>query len=110
MPEDAFVQYSADNVDHNTCNIDGKGTFHGMGISMATHKNDITLILILRQKLLYSPNWYSNHCWSFSHHIHCHQIKQQIFMADTLFFHQHNRPSWSGFTQTHTKGKYPSKT
>ena len=45
LPEDAFVQYFADNVDHNTCIIDGKGTFHGMGIiSTATHKNDITLI------------------------------------------------------------------
>ena len=45
LPEDAFVQYFADNVDHNTCTIDGKGTFHGMGIiSTATHKNDITLI------------------------------------------------------------------
>ena len=45
LREDAFVQYSADNVDHNTCTIDGKGTFHGMGIiSMATHKNDTALI------------------------------------------------------------------
>ena len=30
--EDAFVQYSADNVDQNTYTIDGKGTFHGTGI------------------------------------------------------------------------------
>ena len=45
LPEVAFVQYSVENVDHNTCTIDGKRTFHGMGIiSMATHKNDITLI------------------------------------------------------------------
>ena len=45
LPEVAFVQYSVDNVDHNTCTIDGKRTFHGMGIiPMATHKNDITLI------------------------------------------------------------------
>ena len=43
--EDAFVQYSADNVDQNKCTIDGKKTFHGMGIiSMLAHKNDITLI------------------------------------------------------------------
>ena len=42
LPEDAFVQYFVDNVDHNACTIDGKGTFHGMGIiSMVTHKNDI---------------------------------------------------------------------
>ena len=30
-----FVQYIADNVDHNVCTVDGNGTFHGMGI-MAT--------------------------------------------------------------------------
>lgn len=27
-----FVQYSADNVDHNIRTIDGANTFHGMGI------------------------------------------------------------------------------
>lgn len=35
MPElcnNNFVQYSCDNVDHNLRTLDGKGTFHGMGI------------------------------------------------------------------------------
>ena len=27
-----FVQYSADNVDHNIVTLDGKDTFHGMGV------------------------------------------------------------------------------
>ena len=45
LPEVAFDQCSVDNVDHSTCTIDGKKTFHGIGIiSMATHKNDINLI------------------------------------------------------------------
>jgi len=26
------LQYAADNVDHNSTTLDGKGTFHGMGI------------------------------------------------------------------------------
>ena len=30
-----FVQYGADNVDHNMCTLDGHGTFHGMGIIAA---------------------------------------------------------------------------
>jgi hypothetical protein len=30
--EDTFVQYAADNVDHNIQTLDGKGTFHGMGM------------------------------------------------------------------------------
>jgi hypothetical protein len=28
----SFVQHVVDNADHNTCTIDGKGTFHGMAI------------------------------------------------------------------------------
>ena len=32
LPEDSFVQYSAENVDHNTCTKDGNRTFHGMRI------------------------------------------------------------------------------
>jgi hypothetical protein len=31
-----FIQYVADNVDHNTRTLDGKGTFHGMGIIATT--------------------------------------------------------------------------
>lgn len=30
-----FVQYGADNVDHNICTLDGHGTFHGMGMIVA---------------------------------------------------------------------------
>ena len=30
--KDGFTQFVADNVDHNTDTLDGKGTFHGMGI------------------------------------------------------------------------------
>ena len=29
---DNFLQYVADNVDHNICTIDGQNTFHGMGM------------------------------------------------------------------------------
>ena len=32
LPNNSFVQWSADNVDHNLATLDGKGTFHGMGI------------------------------------------------------------------------------
>ena len=32
---DHFMQYVADNVDHNTCTLDGTGTFHDMGIIAA---------------------------------------------------------------------------
>ena len=32
----SFVQYIADNVDHNIRSLDGFGTFHGMGIIAAS--------------------------------------------------------------------------
>ena len=32
----SFSQWSADNVDHNVCTIDGKSTLHGMGIVVST--------------------------------------------------------------------------
>ena len=32
---ESFIQHVADNADHNTCTIDGKNTFHGMGIIVA---------------------------------------------------------------------------
>jgi hypothetical protein len=32
LSKDQFVQFIADNVDHNVSTIDGRGTFHGMGI------------------------------------------------------------------------------
>ena len=32
LPNNSFVQWSADNVDHNLATLDGKGTLHGMGI------------------------------------------------------------------------------
>ena len=32
----AFTQWSADNVDHNIRTLDGKGTFHAMGLVSST--------------------------------------------------------------------------
>jgi hypothetical protein len=42
LPEafpNAFTQFSADNVDHNVCTLDGLGTFHSMGIISMTTAN-----------------------------------------------------------------------
>ena len=41
-----FVQYVADNVDHDIITLDGCGTFHGMGIIAAvTPKSDVTSVI-----------------------------------------------------------------
>ena len=36
--EDSFIKFSADNVDHNLRTLDGKDTFHGMGMIAAISK------------------------------------------------------------------------
>ena len=35
LSTETFVQYAADNVDHNSCPLDGYNTFHGMGMIAA---------------------------------------------------------------------------
>ena len=42
IPCGTFTQFVGDNVDHNICTLDGKRTFHGMGILAAsTYKDGI---------------------------------------------------------------------
>ena len=46
MNHESCLQYAADNVDHNIQTIDGKGTFHGMGIiAMVTPGTNLTRII-----------------------------------------------------------------
>ena len=42
--KDGFMKFLADNVNHNTDILDGKGTFHGMGIVACSVLNKIYLI------------------------------------------------------------------
>jgi hypothetical protein len=35
VKNNSFVQHVADNADHDSCTLDGKGTFHGMAIIAA---------------------------------------------------------------------------
>ena len=56
FPSGTFIQYVADNVDHNLCTFDGRGTFHGMGIVQAsTNRNGIMMEIkaIKRKALMY---------------------------------------------------------
>ena len=38
IADDSIILFAADNVDHNVCTLDGKNTFHGMGIIAAIKK------------------------------------------------------------------------
>ena len=51
MNQGSFLQYSADNVDHNVCSIDGYATFHGMGIISMTTPAEKRSLVIPRVKM-----------------------------------------------------------
>ena len=54
--EDSFTTFVADNVDHNIATLDGKGTFHGMGVIAAiTNKGHF----IARQPMRLRPKSYT---------------------------------------------------
>ena len=130
-----FTQFVGDNVDHNLNTLDGKNTFHGMGILAAsTNKDGIQRIHtthIKRQALDQAKN--------FSHDkgvkivpynptskesslakIHflstgklmCPDIVKLGPSIDLLWqtsqlFPTCKRPNWSGFRQTFSKGEHP---
>ena len=48
---DAALLFAADNVDHNIITLDGKGTFHGMGIIADITPGRQTSHTVLRQKI-----------------------------------------------------------
>ena len=46
-----FIQWSGDNVDHDTVTLDGSGTFHGMGaIATSTSLKMIQKLLMKKSK------------------------------------------------------------
>ena len=49
--EGSFVKFSADNVDHNTCTLDGRNTFHGMGMIASITKGKFIRQDISREKV-----------------------------------------------------------
>ena len=57
---DFFMQAIADNVDHNMQTIDGKNTFHGMGIIVAvTPRVDSTIAVKKKTQKYHQKNWSS---------------------------------------------------
>ena len=50
IPPDSFIQFSADNVDHNVRTIDGKNTFHGMGMIACVTPPLIGMLLLVEIK------------------------------------------------------------
>lgn len=124
---ESFVQYVADNADHNTCTIDGNNTFHGMGI-IATitpgvtnqkrpipwntvsaedirQASQITIIPFssnenVLNKIIYQELSFINHEDSFS----C----LDLLWLSSWFFKQ-PRPGWNATMETAVKGNHSGK-
>ena len=54
---ESFAQFVADNADHNLCTLDGRNTFHGVGIIAAvTRSSKIVKKIIPRNKPITSED------------------------------------------------------
>lgn len=131
-----FTQFVADNVDHNVCSLDGKGTFHGMGVISTSVNSTDPLIdqnkQIRRQNTNKALEVVKNRGIDLVQYIAPHKsgLSDVIFKpicqlqspqcvlpsasTDLLWhtarlFDAGNRPSWSGFMQTTISGEYPGK-
>ena len=69
----SFSQWFADNVDHNVCMLDGKGTLHGMDLIVSTTPGSSlpSLTHIPRQKMRYVDQILQDE--EFLPHQNCHQ-------------------------------------
>lgn len=119
-----LVQFSADNVDHNLCTIDGNGTFHGMGIiasvTPGVSYNDriprtkpTTEELIEAGRIdikLYKPRQEHNPIkYKQIEKIRCFDSS---YALETLYRIRSIRSpviGWSGFMQSFQDGEYPGK-
>ena len=130
-----FSQNIADNVDHNLCTLDGKNTFHVMGIiQVSTNNNgllheekaikriDLQRVASVSKNKGVTIEQYieGNHsAMAFKKFI---PIKEFIFDLNLILeknidilwemsfnFPNYTRPGWSGFMQVYCKGAFPRK-
>ena len=130
-----FTQWVGDNVDHNVRTIDGKNTFHGMGIiavGTRTREQEPSesariprLRSLLKAKNItelknFSIKWYEpDEVCGLSKIIlkPVMQLTQPfslssssgidiLWQSSLLFSKEENRPSWNGFMQEHSHGEH----
>ena len=121
-----FVQYVADNVDHNICTLDGHDTFHGMGmtavITPGTRSNrpiprakvtSLDVALVGRVQIKYHKE---ESCgmtaMTYQKLVNlktqdCYQNLDVLWKASIMFGSP--RPAWSGMMQFVHQGDHPGK-
>ena len=126
---ECLVQYVADNVDHNVRTIDGKNTFHGMGIistitprnkqgglrSIIPRRKDISTEEIAQIGQINILRYHSNDVprgFTYSE-MSYNEIDDPTANLDFLWkmswLLKQDRPAYSGFMQLCQDGKHPGK-
>lgn len=122
-----FVQYVADNVDHNVCTIDGHATFHGMGMIAAVtpgghFSRTVKRAVVTSDDVIRAAKINVTH-WNQPHDLNKVEyksilgslapVKPESIILDTLWklspFVKQRRPSWSGFMEMAQHGEHPGK-
>ena len=132
------TQFVADNVDHNIATIDGKGTFHGMGIiaistplysnnahtlkTVIERKKYITSHAMISNKGVPIQNYIKENISDFSKikltslekltttELKKHELKHFTWKTSWYFNSKSDlKPNWSGYMQNMLEGQCPGK-
>ena len=124
--DDMFIQYAADNVDHNLRTLDGHDTFHGMGMIAAVTPGSfsfktISSTVVSADELLsagkieisfYHQTEASKPCINLSELSEIgssENTKKVSFLCQVTWPLRNPGPDWSGLMQMVSKGTYPGK-
>jgi len=122
-----FVQYGADNVDHNICTLDGQGTFHGMGmIAIVTpevclrwsipraHVTSLDVAIVGRVQIHFHKEESSGMSTMTYQKLLDYKYQDRYENLDVQWkapiMFGAPRPVWSGMMQFVQKGHHPGKT
>ena len=124
----SFIQYAADNIDHNLCTIDGENTFHGMGIiAMVTPEARLAPTRLIKRISVTSDDIAAVGHISIQSFTSAEDILQSMTYEALSAPHAQNlrynadliwkasllmktpRPLWSGYMQMVNKGEHPGK-
>ncbi|MES9884095.1 MAG: hypothetical protein ABW185_24890, partial [Sedimenticola sp.] len=123
---DSFIQYSADNVDHNIRTLDGHNTFHGMGmiatVTPATSSNKpIARVKVTNEDIDAVGRVSIKHFMAEQDglrslkyaELHDHDAEDPTTKADLLWkvalSVRSPRPAWAGMMQLVHKGDHPGQ-
>jgi 5'-3' exonuclease len=122
-----FIQYVADNVDHDICTLNGRNTFHGMGIIASVTPKTVRTLQIARRavsaediaqvgRINIRP--FTSACGGMQSFLYeklpaCTDLRQISSNVDLLWkvslTVRSPRPSWTGMMQMVHKGEHPGE-